>query len=138
MRFKGKTAVWFYAVILLVAAVCIPILIAGIRDAQPAAILISLSVLVLTEAFCLSIAVCNYVELQEESLQIVFGFIWKRIPFREITALSATRDPSSSLAASLDRIRIQTKSKGSVMISVTDKAGLLQAVQSRNPGIAVR
>lgn len=73
------------------------------------------------ELFCIPIVFHNFVELQDKTLLIVFGLIKKSIPYHDITALSATNNPLSSLAASLDRIEIQCKNQSDIMISIVDK-----------------
>lgn len=138
MRFKGKVAGWFYGIMCFGAAVCVPILIVSIWiEPNLFGAAVSLLVLIFVESLCLSIIIRNYVEFQNEALLIVFGFIKKRIPFEEITTLSVTTDPSSSLAASLDRIKIKTKSKGAIMISVMDKIDFFHEMQNRNPHIII-
>lgn len=138
MRFRGKVAVWFYLLILFVAAVCVPILIVSIWVDPSLLGAISISVtFVLIESFCLSIVFRNYLELGEDTLRIVFGVIEKRIPYREIITLSKTKDPSSSLAASLDRIKIRRKGKAEVMVAVVDQDGFLREMKARCPAITV-
>lgn len=133
MRLKGKVAGWFYGIIFFVAAVEVPILIVSVWiEPNLFGAAISFLVLISVESLCLSIVIRNYVEFQKDALLIVFGIIKKRIPYEEITELSVTREPWSSLSASLDRIKIMTKYKGDIMISVMDKAGFLSEMQSRN------
>lgn len=135
MRLKGKVAAWFYGIIVFVAVVEVPLLIVSVwiePDLFGAAI--SFLVLICVESLCLSIAIRNYVEFQAEGLLIIFGFIKKSIPYDEIICISATKEPWSSLAASTDRIKIKTKSKGDIMISVVDKERFFSEMQSRKPG----
>lgn len=134
MRLRGKVAAWFYGIIFLVAALEVPILIISVWiEPNLFGAVISLLVLISVESLCLSIAVRNYVEFHEEALIVVFGFIKKSIPYDEIVGISATKEPWSSLAASIDRIKIRTKSKGDIMISVVDKDRFFSEIQSRNP-----
>lgn len=134
MRLRGKVAAWFYGIIFLVAAVEVPILIISVWiEPNLFGAVISLLVLISVESLCLSIAVRNYVEFHEEALIVVFGFIKKSIPYDEIVGISATKEPWSSLAASIDRIKIRTKSKGDIMISVVDKDRFFSEIQGRSP-----
>ena len=138
MRLNGKTDIWFYGIIFIIAAVCVPILILSVFiEPNVFGAATSILVFVLTESLCLSIVIRNYVEFQDDALLIVFGFIKKRIPYEEITVLSFTREPWSSLAASLDRIKIRTEQKGDIMISVTDKSAFLREIQLRIPNVIV-
>ncbi len=138
MKFNGKVSWWFYATIIFVAAVILPIIfVSAFIDTNVFCLIISLSVFTAVEAFAISIALHNYVELQKEELVVVFGFIRKRFPYRDIISLSSTNDPSSSLAASLDRIRIKTKCKSDIMISVYDKEGFFKQMKICNPNIII-
>ena len=134
MRLKGKVAAWFYGIMFFVAAVEVPILIVSVWiEPNLFGTVLSLLVLICVESLFLSIAIRNYVEFRKETLLVVFGFIKKSIPYDEIICSSATKDPWSSLAASTDRIKIRTKSKGDMMISVVDKERFFSEMQSRKP-----
>ncbi len=133
MRLKGKVAFWFYGIMLLVAAVEIPIFIVSVWiEPTLFGAALSLLTLICVESLCLSIAVRNYVEFHKEALLIIFGPIKKSIPYNDITGISVTKEPWASLAASTDRIKISTKSKGDILISVADKERFFSEMQSRN------
>lgn len=130
MRFKGKVSGWFYAIEIGVAVILIPIIIvSAFVDINVMVLVINLAVLVAVELFCNLIVLRNFVDLQHESLLIVFGFMKKKIPYSEIIAISATHNPSSSLAASFDRIEMKRVSKSNVMIAVVDKKGFLREMK---------
>lgn len=138
MRFKGKVSWWFYAVIIGVAAILIPIIvISAFVDKNIVVLAINLLMLVTIELFCALIIFHNFVELQEESLLVVFGFIKKKIPYSDIAAISTTHDPSSSLAASFDRIEIKYGNRCNLMIAVVDKEGFLDEIKKGNPHITI-
>ena len=135
MRFRGKVSWWFYAVIIGVAALQIPLLIvSAFIDPNITALAINLVLFVSVEFFGISIIIHNFVEFENEALRIEFGLIKKRIPYGEITALTTTNNALSSLAASLDRIEIKCRSTAGTMISVEDKEGFLNEMKNR--GIA--
>ncbi len=139
MKFKGKVSWWFYAIIIGVAALLIPLIIfSACVEPNAAALITTLAVFLAVEFFCLSIVFHNYVELQNEELIIVFGFIKKKIPYGDILSLSSTRDASSSLAASLDRIEIKYKNKSAVMISVVDKEGFFNKMKEYHPDMIIK
>ncbi len=138
MRLKGKVAAWFYGIILFVAAVEVPLLIVSVWiEPNLFGAVISFLTLVCVESLCLSIVMRNYVEFQKEALLIVFGFIKKSISYDEIIGLSVTKEPWSSLAASIDRIKIRTKSKGDIMISVVEKKRFWDEMKSRKPDAVI-
>ena len=130
MRFKGKVSWWFYGIMIGCAALLIPMtIVSGFVNPSIVALVVCLVSLLGIEGFCISIAVHNFVELQEEALLIVFGFIQKRIPYNDIVGISPTNDPSSSLAASLDRIEIRCRNQSSTMIAVIHKEGFLNQMK---------
>lgn len=131
MRFKGKTSKWFYGIMIFVAVILILIIILAIKDEEMLVLVVVLGIFALIETFCLSIVLHNYVELNDDSLLIVFGFIKVRILYSDIEKISATKDLSSSLAASLDRIKIQTNTEKIVMISLYNKQEFYKEIQKR-------
>ena len=139
MKFRGKVSWWFYATMIGVAALLIPLIVASaFVEPNRAALLMNLILLVSIECFSISIAVHNFVVLEKEYLLIEFGLIWRRIPYEEITALAPTNNPLSSLAASLDRIEIKCRDHASTMIAVVDKERFLCEMKKRNSAIAIR
>ncbi len=134
MRLKGKVAARFYGIIVLVAVVEVPLLIVSVWiEPNLFVAAISLLVLICVESLCLSIVIRNYVEFRAEGLLVVFGFMKKSIPYDEIIRISAAKVLWSSLAASIDRIKIKTKSKGDIMISVVDKERFFSEIKNRKP-----
>lgn len=138
MKFKGKVSGWFYGVTIGVAVILIFIITMSIIDNEIWVLMMNVLGLILIELFCIPIILHNYVELQDEMLVIVFGWIKKEIPYEDIISLSSTHNPLSSLAASFDRIEIKCKSQSDVMISVIDKEGLLSEMNQYNPSIKIR
>lgn len=79
MKFKGKVSGWFYAIIIGVSVLLIPIIVvSAFVDTNVVVLVINLVVLIVVELFCIPIAFHNYVELQNEALLIEFGFIKKK------------------------------------------------------------
>lgn len=65
----------------------------------------------------------------EQELRIVSGpFRWT-IPVDEITAIDPSRNPLSSPALSLDRLKISYGKRKFVFISPSDKAGFMRAME---------
>lgn len=137
MQFKGKVSWWFYAIIIGVAAILVPIIAFLIVEKILLVAIINFVVFVIVELFCFCIAFHNYVELKNEYLLIVFGFIKMKILYDDIVELSITNDFSSSLAASLDRIKIIQTDQSAVMIALLDKEIFFNEIKKRNPKITV-
>lgn len=138
VKFKGKVAWWFYGIILGTAALLLPMLIvSAFTDPNITALIITLLSFAAVEIFCIPIVFHNFAELQSESLLIVFGLMKKQIPYNDITVLLTTHNPTSSLAASLDRIEIKCKGKSEVMIALVDKKGFFDEIKKYNPDIKI-
>lgn len=132
MRFKGKVSGWFYAIVIGVAAVLMPIIfVSAFVYTSIIVLVINLIVLAALELFCIPIVLHNYVELQNGALLIVFGLIKKKIPYCDIAAVSTTHNPLSSFAASFDRIEIKCENKSSVMISLVDKERFFDEIKRK-------
>ena len=130
---------WFYAIIIGVAALLLPIIVvSAFVDTNVVVLIVNLLIFVALELFCISIAVHNFVELQKDALLIVFGFIKKKIPYSEIVAITTTNNSSASLAASFDRIEITCRNKANVMISVIDKERFFHEIKNSSQGLLFR
>lgn len=130
MKFKGKVAVWFYLVMAFVAAVELPIMYASLLEGDAVTFVIILAALVLVEGFMLSMVFRNYAVLGESSLKIAFSFFTLNINYCDITDVHFTKNPLSSLAASIDRIHIGYK-RTTVMIALKDKEKFLNEIKLR-------
>jgi Bacterial PH domain len=70
----------------------------------------------------------------DAQLDIRSGPLLWSVPLASIRSVEPTRDATSSPAWSLDRLRV-TATERTVLISPHDKAGLLDALQARDPGL---
>ena len=137
MRLKGKISKWFYGIMIFVAVILIPIIILAIRDKKMLVVVVVLGIFALIETFCFPIVLHNYVELNDDSLLIAFGFIKVHILYSDIEKISATKDSSSSLAASLDRIQIQTNNGKILMISLYNKQEFYKEIRKKKVDIRI-
>lgn len=62
-------------------------------------------------------------------------FRWRR-PIADITAITPTRNPLSSPALSLDRLRITTRGRADLMISPADRRAFLIDLEARRTAAA--
>ena len=131
MRFKGKISWWFYLIVFGTVILLVPIILLGLIDKDILAVCIIAVTLISVEGFVIPIIFNNYAELKEDHVFIVFGYIKKNIPYSDISGVSCTNDPSASLAASLDRIKISCKNSSDVMVSLIEKENFLNAVRLR-------
>ncbi len=70
----------------------------------------------------------TYYEVQRDTLKVVCGpFRW-RVPIADIESVEPTRNPLSSPALSLDRLKIRYGKRKVIMVSPADKKGFLKAI----------
>ena len=128
-RFRSKVDTWL--VVVFIAALLLQ-LAAIVSALQQNAAPLALTVLVATTVgvFLLvgSMFKFTYYAVDGNELRIVCGpFRW-RLPIDEIHSVKPTRNPLSSPALSLDRLRIHYGNDRKIMISPADKAGFLEAI----------
>ena len=73
----------------------------------------------------------TYYEFHGEYLLIRCGPFWRKLLIRDIDSVKPTRNPLASMALSLDRIAIKTRSGSGVMISPSDKARFLKELAKK-------
>lgn len=128
MKFKGKIAIWWYAFIALLNAVCFWIIFTkttfwGIVGGVATCIVFN--VLFIPTLFN------NYVELKSTELHITFGLSNQAIPYKDIRLVAKSHNPMVSCAASLDRLYI-AHATGNTMISIQDKEKFMKELKLYN------
>lgn len=132
MKFKGKIAVWFWALEILANAMILYDLIFK-RDNIIALVIGG----VILNLVFIPIIVRNYVLLNDESITLYFGFGKESIKVNEILEVYQTHNPIASSAASLDRIVIKGR-RSEIMCSVKDKTKLIEEIKKINQQIDFR
>ena len=132
MKFKGKIAVWFWALEILANAMILYDLIFK-RDNIIALVIGG----VILNLVFIPIIVRNYVLLNDESITLYFGFGKESIKVNEILEVYQTHKPIASSAASLDRIVIKGR-RSEIMCSVKDKTKLIEEIKKINQHIVFR
>lgn len=69
--------------------------------------------------------------LDEGVLLVRSGPVTRRVPIADITGVAPTRNPLSSPALSLDRLRIEVRGARPILISPSDRAGFLADLEAR-------
>lgn len=123
MKFKGKIAIWVWAVFFGSNGLLIYELIFS-----PDSIAVLLVTLFLFNLIFLPILVRNYVFIGEDEVMICFGFSKDAIKLSDIVKVYETHNPIASSAASLDRIVIKGKNN-EIMCSVKEKARFLEELK---------
>lgn len=128
-RFKSKVDRWIVVVLVVVIiaeiwAVGNAAIHAGDPLATTGMILLGIAIIALIVWLTLG----THYTVDRGVLKVVAGpFLWK-VPIEQISSVEATRNPLSSPALSLDRLRIRFGKNRRIMISPVDKAGFLKAI----------
>ncbi len=128
-RFPSKIDAWLVVLLVIAMAGVIAGFVGTVMEEnEPVVMLVMGAVLLLVVLLIVSLLFRTYYSVEGETLRIVSGpFRW-RVPIAEIEALEATRNPLSSPALSLDRLRIRYSGGKSIMISPADKRRFAKAV----------
>lgn len=127
-RFKSKIDRWL--LFLLIAVMVFEVVVMGIAATQvdsprDATVLIVAALAIV--ALIGSMLVGTHYTVSGNTLRVACGpFRWK-VPLDAIQSVEATRNPLSSPALSLDRLRIHY-GRRRIMVSPSDKAGFLKAI----------
>ena len=135
MKFKTKIDWWFHLVfvILLVLPIfkLIYVLFFSSHDNLVFYLILGGSFIIVGLVLVLPIYINTNYTLEDDVLHIRSGFcINRRIPYKDITMIYETRDPSASAGLSLDRISINC-SKGEYLISPKEKQKFIKLLQER-------
>jgi hypothetical protein len=129
--FRSKIDWWLAAVLFSSALVS---LIAVVIVAAVVSPLVALSVspiLLLSVGLPLWLLRATEYRIGDSALHVRCGpFAW-RVPLREIRAITPTRNPLSSPALSLDRLRIDYGQTRSIMVSPADKERFVTELRKR-------
>jgi membrane protein YdbS with pleckstrin-like domain len=131
--FPSKVDAWLAVVLGAAAAVLLAVCVLAFREGQNLVALGPVLALVVTAAL---VWPCQY-QLQEDHLEVRSGIIRYRVPYVQIDAVSPSREPWSSPALSLDRMRIQY-GKRAILISPADREGFLVALAGRCPHLRLQ
>jgi len=129
-RFLSKVDGWLVPVMVVSMVGLLAALIAVLVTPTPwpARILVAASSVAVV-LLLLSVFRGTYYTITEKELRIVSGpFRWT-VPIDEITAIDPSRNPLSSPALSLDRLKISYGKRKFVLISPSDKAGFMRAME---------
>jgi membrane protein YdbS with pleckstrin-like domain len=129
-KFSSKVDSWLIPVMVLAMAGLLAALIAVLVTPTPwpvRVLVAAVSVAVVLLLFAVFRG--THYTITEQELRIVSGpFRWT-IPVDEITAIDPSRNPLSSPALSLDRLKISYGKRKFVLISPSDKAGFMRAME---------
>jgi len=132
--FKSKVDGWIRIVLILAVVIELTALTAAAIEAgEPLAVLLFLAAGLLGAALFVSVLVGTHYTVDRDTLKIVSGpFRW-RVPLADLLSLQQTRNPVSSPALSLDRLRIRYGRNRfgqprQIMVSPEDQKRFLKAI----------
>lgn len=130
MKYKGKIAPWYWAILIIVNGMAFCPDIFG--ESRTTAILIYI---IIADFVLLPPVLRNYVRLEKDELIVCFGFGKDTFKVREIAEIYPTHNP---MAASLDGIVIKSKSGESATCTVKKKEELFQELKKKNRKIKIQ
>lgn len=130
MRFPSKIDGWLIPIMVISFVGLITALIAVMVTATPWPVrVLTVVIMVLVIFLLFSVFRSTYYEVREQALRVVSGpFRWT-IPLDQITDVTSTRNPLSSPALSMDRLKISYGKRKFVLISPADKDGFIAALE---------
>lgn len=134
VSFRSKVDWWLRLVLLAAAAASIVALVSLALTESPLQALAFSPVLLLSVVLPVWLMSSTTYTLDAEELLVRSGPLTWHVPLRDIHGVRATRNPLSSPALSLDRVRIDYGDHRAIMISPDDKARFLEELHRRMPG----
>lgn len=130
MKFPSRIDGWLIPLMVLSFAGIVVALVAVMVTPAPWPVRMFTTIaMVLVTFFLFAVLRNTYYEVGTDELRVVSGpFRWK-IPLSEITDIRPTRNPLSSPALSMDRLKVSYGKRKSVLISPADKEGFLRAIR---------
>ena len=131
MRFVSKVDGWLIPVFIVAVAGMLAAFVAVLIDDSP--LWLQVTVTITSVLFCaLLFAVLRntYYVVDKGQLRIVSGpFRWT-IAIADIVEITPTRNPLSSPALSLDRLKVRYGERRYVLVSPADKDGFVRAIEN--------
>lgn len=128
--YRSKIDSWILAILVVAMGVCLYASYQAFNGEEGAFWPVMLTLLVGVGLPLWLVVDTRYV-IETQRLLIRCGpFRWK-VPLRDITSMEPSRNPLSSPALSLDRIRIEYGTGRSIMISPRDKQKFIEAVEAQ-------
>ena len=128
--YRSKIDLWL---VLMIAAAAVAAMASAVQvfKVAPSASFVAIAVAGVATGLPLWIFMSTRYTLTPSELRVRSGpFRWV-VPLSEVHAVRPTRNPLSSPALSLDRLEIRYGRGRSLLISPSDKAAFVQALQSR-------
>src|SRR5690606_11388766 len=136
-RFNSKVDWWLAAIVISVPLISVGTTISGLASGDMAAAAIGAGTVVGVVALYIVVVWPVAYEVDARELVVRFGLMRNRVPLDQIARIAPSRNPLASPALSLDRLRLDRRGGGIVLVSPADRAGFVRAITSRAPGVEV-
>jgi len=130
-RFSSRRHILFYGLVIPIFVSCIAL---TVIFALKRAYLPWIGFLLL-DGFILWISLRTYYEFGADSLAIISGPFKRKVEYREIYAVSRTRDATAAPALARDRLSIVLKSGRRVLVSPSNEPEFLKELRNKNGDI---
>ncbi len=134
-HFPSKRDTWLVLVLWSGVGISVACVAPLVPQLSRTAAIVAIGVCAATALLCLWVLYGTYYDLGNELLWIYSGPFRFRVPVAQIESVVPTRNPLSSPACSLDRLRISWRGGHRIMISPEDKEGFLRALRERRPAL---
>ena len=134
MKFRGKVAVWWYLIIVILNVALIGMIVKyGLHYISyfyilPAGLL---------DLYLIPVCFANYVELDKKKIFIRFGFSRGEVLVEDITAMHRADRFTLSFCASADVVLLACRNKKNVVVSLKDNKAFMDELQKLNKKIKV-
>ena len=134
MKFRGKVAVWWYLIIVILNVALIGMIVKyGLHYISyfyilPAGLL---------DLYLIPVCFANYVELDKKKIFIRFGFSMEEVLVEDITAMHRADRFTLSFCASADVVLLACRNKKNVVVSLKDNKAFMDELQKLNKKIKV-
>lgn len=129
--FKSKVDWWLGVIIVALPLIEIAALVSAVRSGESEAVRATAGGLAIVAAVYGLLLVPIRYGLDGESLIIRFGVIRRRVALESVREVRPSRNPLSSPALSLDRLKIELDAGGYALISPADREEFLQELAAR-------
>lgn len=134
MRFKGKIAVWWYLVIVVLNVALVGLIVKyGLHYISyfyilPAGIL---------DLYLIPVCFADYVEIDKNKIFVRFGFSKEEIFLEDIAAMRRADRFVLSFCASTDVVLLTCRNRKNVVVSLKDNKAFMDAIRKANKKIKV-
>lgn len=135
VTYRSKVDSWLVAVLVISAAVALITVLTVGSVGSPLVALANAAILLLGVGLPMWVLIATTYTLTTANLNVRSGpFRW-RIPLNEIRSVAPTRNPLSSPALSLDRLRIEYGHGKAIMISPAAREEFMHELRRRVPNV---